>query len=208
MSMTLREKILVGAALATVILGIIYHYWYQPTQLKLSELTNQIEIYETELNRFQNKSDNYHNGLDSTDTFQSLPEMQRQLTEQVPYREAVPELIIHLHTWAGQTGTTLTGFGLEKKTTDSRYTTSAYRLQVYGGFTEICEFVRRLEQSKRLIRIEEINLTSGDSSLGTAISQLEPATASGLESSSSAKSNSLKAEIRFSTYIDTAPDAK
>lgn len=41
--MTLREKILVGAAIATVILGIIHHYWYQPTQLKLSELTNQID---------------------------------------------------------------------------------------------------------------------------------------------------------------------
>ena len=205
MLMTLREKILVGAAIATVILGIIHHYWYQPTQLKLSELTNQIEIYETELKRFQNKSDN---SLDSKNTLQSLQEMQRQLTEQVPYREAIPELIVHLHTWAGQTGTTLTGFGLEKKTTDSRYKTSAYRLQVYGGFTEICEFVRKLEQSKRLIRIEEINLTSGESGLGTAVSQLEPSTASVLESSPAAKNNSLKADIRFCTYTDTAPDAK
>jgi len=181
--MTLRERVLILVSVAMMLFGGLYHWWYQPANQRMLDLDEQIKLYETKLKTAE------VNILDTGQIVEpdwesqmlQFREKQTQQEKQVPYQRAIPGLIDQLCIWAEQTGITLTGLGMEQESSDSGFGVICFRTQINGEQDQVIEYLSKLEQSERLVSIEEVNLNYDQKIISNPV---------------------LQAQIRFSTYFD------
>ena len=132
----------------------------------------------------------------------------REQEKQIPKQRALPELLEQLVAWADETGVRLAGFRVEPENAviadnadnadNKKASLRVIRVhsQIEGRYAQTIDFLVKLEQSERLIRVDQLELRL-----------IEPANSSQSVSLGSAflspegiYNPSLQARISFSVY--------
>ncbi len=203
--MTRREKVLSVTALLMIWFGAGYRFWFQPLALQIQAVEQQIAAAESEAQPADMKSsllEGQLTELEGKSRFLAYEAKQKEQEKQIPKRRALPELLEQLVAWASETGVRLAEFRVEPENTrnaenkDASFRVIRVHTQIEGSYAQVIAFLIKLEQSERLIRVDQLEISLNERAKPGRSESPGPA----FPGSEGTFNLNLQARIRFSIY--------
>ncbi len=157
--MTGRARIIITALVSVVLLVLFYFFFIRPRQNELSEVRSQVEA---ETNRTQVLQGELNRLRALQEQAPQLREQLAELEELVPERNQVPNFIFQVQEAANRSGV---GFlQISPQLPDQPLEGAAVAeitvsLRARGGYFAIQDFIRRLYDLDRALRIDSLTMT-------------------------------------------------
>ena len=158
-----RNKILILVLICGVPLFVYLKFIYSIGKQKIVKLENDLKIMQMKLSKYKSlaKKKEY-----LQETIKKRKEFLQQIKIILPLEKEIPELLKMIVEKAKSSGLEIISFSPKKEQARDYYQIIPFVMKVKGGFKELITFLNKVENGKRLVTLENLEIkTTGNNLL-------------------------------------------